>query len=401
MIARLKNEAGTALVAVMVISVLIVSSMLWWATWNRAKARVGVQQFGTQQAKQLADSGIGVAQQWLGSPTLSVSLPPQTTAPYVLMSDTTTNTMGRYEVALYRTNCDASLIEAYATGYYYVGSGPYLDPLTHQNATITVLDVKFKLLSVTQYLFAVPNNMIVDAGSNFGNGSIYGQDITFNTGAQIALQAAYYTDKVLPSSAPANVTFSTSCPYAQPLSYAPNFGTLTESVRNSYIAKAVNGPLPDFAAGGTLGPGSGNSAVYYSSGDVSIATLGTPLVVSGVYVIYTTGNIDIGNSINPQSTNPNSDWLGLLAEKNIYVTAANTNDLELNGTFITNWSIIGSGWTNPTAYTLATNGSMAALLNISLGWNGPRQYQYVPPPPTLPLPSGVDVLQYNILIGKY
>jgi hypothetical protein len=397
---RIANR-GSALVASIVVALLFLSMILWYAEWSRMLSRAEVSRMMAHNAMNYADDGINDALVRLKSPALRQWLDMGTTAAYSIDKPS-----GRVDISLDRRSPDNNLVDLYATGYYYLPNGNYQDKLTGRPAQRTVINAKFHITNVDQYLLAVPSQLPVSYGTNASAGMIYASNLQFlpclggPCGPATQLAAAYYHQSVTPSSAPVFVQFTANPPNAQRVNYPMNFASLDPEMRNFYQAQA-GGPLPASFAGIIGAPGS--SHVYFVDGDLDIAA-GSSLVVNGVYVIYATGIVRIHNNILLDHA---GCWTGILSEKEIHLASDAPNNLTLNGTFISNGIFQGDplpGNLPRSNVNLAINGGIVSLVRIDIAgiWRGNRTYTYqTANTPDFPLPNLTEKLEYKILSGKY
>src|SRR5690349_20384723 len=129
------KESGSALLAVLLISLFVVVGLMVFARRIQSYTREDVSRLGRQKAFELADSGVYSVVNWLRSPGNSTALPPGSwlnpgdpnDPGQNILSDFTSGN-GGYQVSVYRSNIDSSLVDAYSTGYYYINAGAYITP---------------------------------------------------------------------------------------------------------------------------------------------------------------------------------------------------------------------------------------------------------------------------------
>ncbi len=392
----MKNERGSALLAVSIILFLVIGISLWYVQWTMVQSRGSVNQTGSQIAMEQAENAYNDARQLLKRPDLRTKLvtggewQPLSSE---MMVDTTTTPDRRFAIDFHRSSADDSLIEATCTGYYYIASGNVVDVDNgNRKALQAVIEAKFKVYSAAQYLFAVPNTLTVNAGSDLSNGSIYARDLVFEPGAHTTVGSAYYYVSSSPT-APTNVTFINTGS-ATPLTSAANFGSLDSSIRTTYSAGT-----PQCTFDGLVSAPPGH--VFYCNGTVDIAET-VPLVVDGVYTIYATSNVVVHGNMR---LNNSSSWIAVLSEQDVQIGADAPAHLTLHGNFVSNHDFVAEGSIHPFG-TFHLNGSVAALNRIAIGqvWSTPgsRHYLYATSTdPSFLLPNFTQTLQYTVLQGKF
>ena len=339
--------------------------------------------------------------QFLKSPALSTSLP--------LVNGTTTFSMplnqGRVAVSLTRSNIDNNLVDAYATGYFYIAASSFLDPLNQQPAQIASVYAKFQITNVAQFMLAVPGSLTLGYGTNASGGIVYASNLAFQSGSgdpTTQVSEAYYYNSVFPTSAPPFVTFSPPGSSAQQLSYPPNFANLDAGVRAQYSSKQTSNPIPspaDFE--GVLTCPSDTYVIFVSS-SVDFGKLG-PVTVSGVCAIYATGDIYIHNNLGPAPGDTTS-WVALLSEGIIHLADDAPQSLSVCGNFVTNVAFMADGAPRPTGNLIITGGIVSMQsMGVADVWQGTRTYQYASSTsPNLFLPNISNQLEYRLNSGtKY
>src|SRR5882762_6296774 len=143
----LKQERGSALIAVLIITALIAAVFVVFSTWTQIGNRAVIHTLNTQKAVYNAQSGYYAALDWLKTP-YAVDL---TTEPKNLGSMTDGAT---YYLTLARSINDSSLISITATGYFEIPSGHFSDPVGNA-AEMGIIDAVVRAISVKDYFAAV------------------------------------------------------------------------------------------------------------------------------------------------------------------------------------------------------------------------------------------------------
>jgi hypothetical protein len=390
-----QRERGSVLLGTILLSLLFLAILIGYSQVSTSNSEALVHQTSTQRALEYAESGANNASLWLKNPSFNLQLPINTSTTVVFGPYQN----GRVETTFYRMSTDSNLVDSYTTGYYYLAKGSFVDTstMTSQNAQIAVVNVKFRITNLAQFMFAVPGPLTITYGSNISNGIVYANDLTISTGSALPhtkIASAWYSNTVS-SMAPVGVDFLGDPPAPQKLSYSPNFARLDSNVRAFYESKK-SATLPDFQ--GVVSAAS-DSHVYFSSGDLHIGQ-GQALTVSGVYVIYATGSVYIHNDI--QMADANS-WIGILSEKDIHLAAdIPGNTLTLNGNFVANWGFRADGPPR-SASVLTINGGIVSYTAAQLSnvW-AVRNYNYqTTTDSNLLMPNFSVPIEYKILKGKF
>src|SRR5438132_8981743 len=274
------NERGSVLIACAILSLLLVAMVVWYWQWSWHSSVEQVNRFSGKTAMQYADSGMQAAAIQLRSPDLKQFLDVGTTN---VITQPMTN--GRFEVALYRQGLDPNLVDTYTTGYFYLSNGSIVDPQTNQRAQWAVINAKFRIANVAQFLAALPGNLQISYGTNAANGTVYAKDLTFASGpcgapGETRVGAALYFNSVSPSPAPCFVNFTANPANAQRQSYPPNFARLDATLRAFYQSHATTQPLPAPFSGAVAAPS--DFPVYSVNGPLDIAQC-QPLTVQALY----------------------------------------------------------------------------------------------------------------------
>lgn len=405
------DEKGSALVACIVIGLVFLAGVFWVAEWSTMIGRGRVHDMGKNSAAVNADTALNAAVQNLTRSDLNLFLAPNTA-----FRSSTTIAGGRYDYTLSRPNVDTNLIEASATGYYFLAGGTFKDPETGQNAQVCAVDAKYRVTNAGQFLIAVSTTLVINYGADATGGVLYGVDVVFKNGSSgpnTQVTTVYYLNSVYrwetsgnyyPDAAPTFVTFTGSTVTAQHLAYAPNFVHIDSNL-GSYYSSVQSASSAGF--GGSFAgsvSAAADSHVYYTVGDVHIGQ-GDPLVVNGVYVIYATGNIYIDNNVTLANSN---SWVGFLSEQNIVLSADAPDNLTLYGNYLAAGSFMAAGPPRPGSHFSLTGGIVSTVgIDIANTWLGPRTYTFPAAgttgsnSPDLLLPNFSELLEYKVVQGKY
>lgn len=398
---RCRREAGSALILSIILGFVFLTGIMWFSHWSWNRGRSQQTFNAAQHAYQYADSGVNAVNPWLKSPALLTELPAGATSTLRL-----TMPNGRCEVALYRQSpVDTSLVDAYATGYYYLPNGTQIDPNTNQHAQMASIHVVYRVNNIREYLLAVPGAQSVSYGISASSGIIYAQSLTFlppipNDGSAPPTQVGqvFYSNTLTEPPLPAYIIYHSTPPSAQRLAYAPAFATLDSSTRDFYQKGATAGGTPAF--NGSVSP-PGDAIFYFVNGDVDIGTAADPLTVNGVWIVYATGSIRIHNSVT--TADPNS-WAAFLSEQDIHIMDDAPDALALTGNFVCNGNFVAdlhNGGVRP-AGTLQFIGGIVAMssMDVATVYKGSKTYTYqYSNNANLVLPNFSDMLQRNTING--
>src|SRR5204863_5514108 len=122
-----------------------------------------------------------------------------------------------------------------ATGYYYSGRGPEIDPDNGRRATTSVIRAVFRMTSAGKYMLARPGSMSIAPGGDMSGGTVYARDLTFEElpGQTTMVGKAFYFSNVSPSPNPLSVIFTQS-QGAERLSFPPTFPQLDAKTQDFY-----------------------------------------------------------------------------------------------------------------------------------------------------------------------
>ncbi len=393
---RLQADRGIVLIEWTIISVLIIAAIVCYANFIHVQTVGAVRSSVRAKAVQQTDSGMNHARNYLRTPQGLLQLP-------IASSTTLTSATvaeGRYEVSLYRTFADINLVDGYATGYYYLPGGADVDPVTGQQAISAAANFRLRITNVSDFLLAVPGPLTVKYGSDLSSGRLYARELTLETGVTLPhtrLFKAYYFASVAPSASPVNVDFMTLPAYAQQLPVAPNFPVLDANWRGQYEALADPGPFPSFS--GSVGIAAPYHVYYFPGAVLQVGVPSQPLQVTGTYVVYSTGDIYIGDSV----TVVPGECVAFLAEGSIHIRESAPDNLVLEGNYMANNDIVADGPQRPITSSLTIQGGLFAGKNIVLApvYRGTRQYTYQPcGNPDLMLPTQADLSDYRVTKGS-
>jgi hypothetical protein len=403
---RLNGHRGSALISVLLIGVLLITSMIWFERWSSQNKRVVLHNNGSRLAWSQAENGVDVALQWLRNPANLSNLP--NGGSYTLTpAELPTISGGRSDLTLYRNLVDASLVEAWSTSYFFLGSGSVVDPVSGKTAQMTVIHATIRARFVGDYFAAVPGALQLGYGTDASSGSVYARDLTFlppNGSAQpTRVLSAYYLNSVSPDAAPSFVTFGGAPYQAQRLASEPGLVQLDSTLSAFYKAlagtdvKAAGSTLT-----GTLGAPSNQYHVYFCPGNLTLGSGASSLTVAGPEVVYATGSITINGNILTDGQ-PNS-WLAVLCEGNVTIAstagASSPYILTLNGTFVMGGQFQAAGLVRSTGSLIFNGGFLASGVNFASVWPQ-RTYSYTRAPANMLLPFFIAVEQYQVVRGGY
>jgi hypothetical protein len=388
------GEEGSVILAILLICLIIVVAMSAFSRRIQYYSRENISHIGKQKAFDAADSGVYFALYWLRSAgNLSILTsghwlrPGDAGAPAELSH---VSTVDRYDVSLHRNLIDTSLVDAYATGYYYVPRGPYKDP-DGRSAQRSVIHAKIRTLYIGDFFAAVPEVLNVGCGSNIREGTIYGSTINFAACApgQTQVGAAYYLNGYQPM--PANfVTFLSTPPLPSQLPSAPNLVVAHERLRASYITMAGTDNLASSVTlSGTwpASPPANGHNVFFSNGNLELGTSSTPLQFKGKTVIYTLGPVKIHNNVVPLGGDRVNNWLAIISEGDIHIADDAPDVMSINGLYVTGGHFSSDG-NSRTQGQLTFMGGFVAEQGVDFAgiYTQSRTYQYVKPDPAMALP---------------
>lgn len=400
----MKSERGSALIAGLVISLVFVGLLMWFFGWSRTMSHGMVKRGAGKQAIQLADSAVNDAMKRVKEPDFFDGGP--------VVRWTSESDYGAYDITLVRSGINVSLVDAYATGYYYLPAGNAT--YGGKRAQLAAVHAKIQLSTISDFFAAVPGDLHVGMGSDLSGASVYARNLTFekNAGPRTKVGRAYYSESVRRSDtgavddSPDFVDFDTSISsYALRLPSAPNLTTLDATTKNYYknLAWANNGNPYDPFVGTVAAPPSGPPAVYFIDHDIELGSDALPFTVNGAYIIYTTGKVTIKNDILMASNDTNNCWLSILAEKDIVIGAEAPNNLTLNGTYVTNGGFRADD-ANGAKNTLTFNGGFLAHQGVKFSsvYQGNRTYKFrSSSSANIVLPNFATLLFYEITRGRY
>ena len=380
------------------ISLLFVAGVYWYAEWSRVKSVAKVHRMSGKNALAYADEALNDVLIRLKSPQLKQFLDIGTTNFYSLgRSD------ARIDVSLARTSSDVNFVNVDVSAYAYLGKGSFTDPLTGRRCQRAVVNAKYHVINVGQFLIAVPTILQVGYGTNAANGMLYASQLKFigctgGCGAPTQVYSAFYFQGLEYLGAPP-VVYTGPVDHAQRLSYPMNFASLDPTMRAYYQNQAPSTPAPVFE--GMISEPLPYH-VFFVDSNLDIAK-NAPLTVQGIYVIYATGDVHIHNNITLADAN---SWIGVFSEKDIHLDSDAPNTLTLNGTYLCNGTFIGDpgpGGAPRSGVNLTINGGLISMIHIDIAtnWVGNRNYTYqTSTSPNFLLPNFTETLEYKIVGGK-
>ena len=382
-----------------VLGLIFLSLMVWYLQWSWLNGEQEAHRTANQRALSYADSGLNAAMQRLKSPEDSAP-----TDDIVTGSGTLTD--GRYEYSLAFDTTTTNLVDAWATGYYHLPKGSQRDPATGESAQRAVLHAKIFSGSITTFLIAVPGRLRVNDGITAAGAPIYARDLVFVKGpdpARVHLTSAFFArsardDSGADSPAPAFAVFQSSPPAAQMLAYAPHFPRPGLGLRGYYQSHATDvTTLTDGSdlSGAVPREGDPSRPVYFVDGDLSIGG-SQALVADDAVLIYATGQIRIHNAILHQG----SGWAAILAEKDVHLASDCPDPLAVQATFLTSGAFRADG---PARFPgrFLFQGQMIAGGGIDLAGAWPVRGYFWNVGTTFDLPAFTELLQYDVVEGKY
>jgi hypothetical protein len=396
------NERGSAIITILLISIFVVAVLVGYSQRVQYYSRENVSHVTKQKSFDGADSGINAALFWLRSPGNLTSLQPGTLltpgdagAPPEFSSATAT---GRYDVSVYRSLIDSSLVDASCTSYYYLARGPHIAP-DGRSAQRVIVHAKIRTRYVGDFFAAVPDVLSVSCGSVISPGTIYGKNLTFDPcpAGQTRIGPAYFLNGYSPTPA-SFVTFLSTPPAPIQLVVEPNLVTPDRRLRAFYQKMAGANTLP---AGTVLeanwpSPAPSNDyAVYYVPGDLHLGA-GPDLIFTKKLVVYAAGSVYIHNNVRPLAGDLDNNWLGIVAEGDIQIASDAPDILALNGLFVTGGRFFCSGNAR-SAGRLTFNGGIVAQKGVDFAsvYAQSRSYTYVRADPMMGLPSITFIESYS------
>jgi hypothetical protein len=394
---KINPEGGTVLIVILVISLLLIVGMQWYSRVIRQMTREEVQGIVSQRAFDLADSGVYSALHMLRTPGDANLLKSGTWlngtdagAPVDLSSATAT---GRYDVSLYRSMDDSSLVDAISTGYYYIPTGSYM--INGRRAHRAVVRAKIRVRYVGDFFAAIPDNLTVGYGTDISGGDIYGKSITFQAPDGISphtkVRTAYYLNGYSPMPAPF-VTFFSTPPVPVQLTSDPNLVSPDATMTESYRTMAGNGGL--LAKGVHLSgvfpssPPTSPYKVYFCPGDIYLGAPGFPLQINDMVVIYATGTVYIENNIT--QTGGGNRWLGMISVGDIHITALPAgapDNLSIIGTYVTGGRFVADGGARSSGNLTFTGGFTAKVgVDFAGVYRASRVYAFAAADKSMALP---------------
>jgi len=390
---------GSALLGVIVIGVVFLSLILWYFQWSWVRGQEETRRSAGERALAYADSGLGAALENLKLPGVH----PSSWTVSGAVED------GRFEAAVQVDSTTPGLVEAFATGYYYLPKGAALDPLTERPAQRAAVRAKIFSESVATFVAAVPGRLRIGPGVTAVGAPLYAKEIIFAPGPEpvaaqlgtVLFSRSAVREDGTPDPSPSYVVFVSSPPAAQALPFPIHFPALGGALRDFYRSYATD-PASRLADGAELGgrldaPGISTPSVYFAEGDLHLGR-GAPLVVTGIYTIYAVGNVYIHQSI----VRAPGSWVAILTEKDLHIASDAPGSLALQGTFFVGGACRSDGPPRPGGQ-LNFFGSLVAGQGIDWALHWPRRsYLFLPPPPTgIELPSFTQMLEYDVVQGRY
>src|SRR5437879_4926079 len=308
------EERGAALLGALVICILVMSVLVWSLQWSLSAGKSDSHLADTQRALSYADSGINAAAQrlkmpWLNSDSISS----------FTVSSSLNN--GRYEYTVVVDSETHSLADTYATGYFYLGTGDWTDPLNGQKAQRAVVHAKIYFAGIQNLAAAVPGYLPIGGGTVV-DGTLYGNDLIFKRsadgtpsriGTALYHQSAKREDQEA-DPAPDYVVFNSSPTAAQHVDYPLHFPRLGLAVRRYYSdrAKASFARLNNGASldGLVSKPGDSPDAVYFCDGDLNLGHV-SAFSAQDSFLIYATGAVYIHKPVLLTV----GSWVAILAEQ--------------------------------------------------------------------------------------
>jgi hypothetical protein len=397
---RRDGEKGSAIIAAVIIGALLIALFISHSNWATVRTQNQTHVNASKAALSYAETGTTQVITWLRKPSLNDDLPVAGSTTLAGLQEN-----GRFEVAVYRRNADSNLVDFVSTGYYNLPRGTDMD--AGKPVQIAVVAGKARLSNVGEYLAATSAPLKIGYGTDVQNGSVYSQDLTFEPdnglgGPPTQVAHAYYLKSVT-GDLPGYYTQDPKS--AQQLAYPPEISTLDPAVRQLYIDRKSNDPMPSFTASVTQ---PSDTHVYFQDGDIEIATGGMPLSVSGVFVLYATGHVYIHNSVIPADAN---SWIAIISEKDIHLTKDAPDNLEIHANLIANRAVqadpLDAG--QPArAGQLMIEGGMASQMGFNFteiwkpadGATRVYKFKYFNSP-NLYLPNFATLVDYHVVRGKY
>lgn len=391
------KKNGNILIAFTIITFLVLAAMVEFCSWVQQLTRANVHRLATQKALTNADTGIQSALEFLRTPQAAELKPG---IPWALTSIEQGTT---FYVDLIRRASDTSLVDVYATGYYQLNDGSYSSAFNTAGKQAAVYAL-IQLSNAGDFFAATPGSLEISYGSNISSGSVYANNLTFDSGngnPQTVVKSASYYNSINPWNYASFVTFLNSGQPVQ-LTSQPQLPTLDASMSNNYQQMAGPDVLPaGTTLSGLVSPPVGNPYnVFFSPGDITLGAPGANCTLTGSFLIYSQGNIYIANNLNTEDGT--TAWPALMAEGNIYVASTAPDTLNVYATMVTNGQFEALGNPRPNG-TLNFTGGIVTGGGIALGniYTLNRNYVYQAPDPTLPLPFATQIISYKVQSGSF
>jgi hypothetical protein len=395
------SETGAALLGALIICVLVMSVLVWYLQWSQIAGKSDTRLATTQHALSYADSGLNAASQRLKSPGLDPDNRNSFTGGASLYN-------GRYEYSVVMDTDTHSLSDTYATGYFYLAKGDWVDPQNGKVAERAVIHAKIYFAGIQNLVVAVPGRLPVGGGTVV-DGTMYAKDLLFNRSAEgktTRVGMSLYHQSVMDdrnqhNPAPDYVVFNSSPATAEHSEYPLHLPRLGSAFRQFYAAKAGTGS-GQLANGASLDgfvgkPGDSPDAVYFCDGDLHIGKSNAFTAQESI-LIYATGDVYIHK---PVMVNIGT-WVAFLTEKNIHIAEDAPNDMILKGTYLANGAVLTDGRPrHPGSFHLYGNMIAGRGIDLAENWDT-RVYVHAGPMENiLALPNFTQLLDYKVLQGKY
>ncbi len=413
---RINSERGGALIATTVISVLMLGLLVWYLSQASLTARLQTHEHSAVVALHYAETGLLLAEQALQSPSVLAGTG--------TVTESREMPNGRCAYTLFRSSPlkeDPSgvnpfqqvLVDAYATGYFYLGQGAVVDPTNGRAAQLAVLRAKIGFQAAGSFLVASPGRLRVAQGTTAHYGPMYARELIFAQDPDplqlnTVIDGAFFGDTVKrhdgffePS--PDYVIFD-STGGAQPIGTIPHFPALGGTIRAYYksLAASEGSRLADGASldGRTAPPINNPFPIYYCQGDLHLGRV-MGFEPARNMIVYVEGDLFIHNSMREVS----HSWAAFLVEKDIRLeVSASAAELLLRGTFMANGALRWDGSQPPSrSFTISLTGSLLAGKGFDefAGRTPMKFIRWQVDDAILPLPRLTQLLETEIVKGKY
>jgi hypothetical protein len=402
---QINSERGSALVATTVVSLLLLSVLVWHLSQARLMAKVQTHEHATEYALHYAESGLLLAEQALqvpsvlattGTVTGSLGMPNGRCFYTLVRSSTTTAN------PLIDDPFQPVLVDATSTGYYYLDKGQSTDPVNGRTVQAAVMRAKLNFRAIGLFPAASPGRLRINDGTSVMFGPVYARELIFERAPDASnppgvIEEAFFGDSVRGDEARVE-----TAPRA--IGVTPHFPAMGGKIR-SYYQTLAQGDKSRLDSGATLQgrtkpPEDTLFPIYYCHGDLNIGS-SEEFEPVGPLLIYVEGNLVIHRSIRGSG----DSWVAFLVEKDILLDISEPiGAFELKGNFISNGALRWRGPPpDPQRFSFVLTGSLLAGRGFDSTTVGLEKkfMRWQVDDVVLPLPRFTQMLESQILVGKY